>query len=168
MRRKLRPRSGGSPVPRTYVGRWLRAIMLRQYELRDRLRLTLNGGRKTGWNDDEPAVVEVACELLLRRFFGTEYDAAAVTAFVADLREALADDATFSELKAEKAIRSALGESDTVTSDITSGQKMGIHLAAIALANGRLGSGAVAVDQVIAEAERIAFERGWHPPLAVS
>ncbi|HSR86480.1 MAG TPA: hypothetical protein VLM11_20085, partial [Streptosporangiaceae bacterium] len=39
----------GSPaLPRTYVGRWLRAAMLDQRELRDELATTLNGGARAG------------------------------------------------------------------------------------------------------------------------
>jgi hypothetical protein len=30
----------------------------------------------------------------------------------------------------------------------------------------KLGLGEAAIDQMIVEGERIAFEQGWHPPLA--
>lgn len=55
--------------PRTYVGRWLLALLMHDPELREQLRSTLNGGKETGWNDDEPAVIEAACELAFRLFF---------------------------------------------------------------------------------------------------
>jgi hypothetical protein len=35
-------------APRTHAGRWLRAMHLGQWELRDSLRSTLNNGQKTG------------------------------------------------------------------------------------------------------------------------
>jgi len=54
-------------LPHTYVGRWLRALMLDQRELRDELIATLNNGEAVGWNDDEPAVVVACCELTFRR-----------------------------------------------------------------------------------------------------
>jgi hypothetical protein len=62
--------AGNSALPRTFVGRWLRAAMLDRPDERDRLVPTLNRGSVTGWNDDEPAVVQAAAELVLRRFFG--------------------------------------------------------------------------------------------------
>jgi hypothetical protein len=62
--------SGRSALPRTYVGRSLRAAMLDQQDERDRLVATLNHGSAIGWNDDEPAVVEAAGELVMRCLFG--------------------------------------------------------------------------------------------------
>lgn len=86
------------------MGQWLRAVLLGQTELRDRLRPRLNGGDK-GWNDDEPAVAEAACELAVGRFFGSSYDVRAVTAFVAELREATGNDPAYDQLKTEAVIR---------------------------------------------------------------
>lgn len=57
--------------PSTAVGVWLRASLLDQRELRRKLTTTLNNG-KPGWNDDEPAVVEAACEIAVREFFGED------------------------------------------------------------------------------------------------
>jgi hypothetical protein len=68
----------------------MRAGLLRQSALRDQLLSKLNGGDMAGWNEDEPAVVEAAAELLLHQFFGASYDVRAVTAFAADLHEATA------------------------------------------------------------------------------
>jgi hypothetical protein len=56
------------PRPGSCVGLWLRALLLDQRELRDQLRVTLNGG-EAGWNYDEPAVVEAVCLVALRRLF---------------------------------------------------------------------------------------------------
>jgi hypothetical protein len=67
------PHPGSSALPRTFVGRWLRASMLGQRELRDQLVKTLNGGNR-GWNDDEPAVLKAACALIARRYFGDTPD----------------------------------------------------------------------------------------------
>jgi hypothetical protein len=147
------------------MGRWLRANLLDQRELRDQLNSTLNGG-KEGWNDDEPAVVEVACQLAVRRFFPADYDVRDVTAFVSELRLATGYDASLQQLKIEAVIRSALGETDVVTYDITPGQKYHMRIAVIAMVTQKLGFDEAGVDEMITEAERIAFERGWHPPLA--
>jgi hypothetical protein len=45
-------------------------VQLDRPDERDRLVTTLNPDSATGWNDDEPAVVQAAAELVLRRFFG--------------------------------------------------------------------------------------------------
>jgi hypothetical protein len=44
----FRSRTVSRGMPRTNVGRWLRATLLRQTELRDRLKTKLNGGKVKG------------------------------------------------------------------------------------------------------------------------
>jgi hypothetical protein len=163
----FRSRSVSRGGPRTCVGQWLRAVLLRQLELRDRLRPKLNGGKK-GWNDDEPAVVEAACESAVARFFGANYDARDVTAFAALLGEAAGDDPNpmFDQLKTEAVIRLALGEPDVDTQGITPGQKFGVRVNVLAGVVGKLGLGEADVDQLITDAEKVAVRRGWNPPLA--
>jgi hypothetical protein len=155
-------------MPRTNVGRWLRAMLLRQPELRDRLRAELNEGKRKGWNDDEPAVVEAACELAVGRFFGTSYDVRAITEFVAVLREAAAHDPRYDQLKTESVICAALGEKDVDLEGITPGQKYLMRCAVVTLVCGKLRLSEADVDQLITDAEKIAFKRGWKPPLADS
>lgn len=147
------------------MGQWLRAVLLGQTELRDRLRPRLNGGDK-GWNDDEPAVAEAACELAVGRFFGSSYDVRAVTAFVAELREATGNDPAYDQLKTEAVIRLALGGQDLDTAGITAVQKFSTRLMVLTVAFAKLGLGEAEVDQLIADAEKIAFARGFDPPLA--
>lgn len=162
----FRSRSVSRDGPRTYMGQWLRALLLRQTELRERLQPKLNGGRETGWNDDEPAVAEAACELAVGRFFGTSYDVRAITAFVALLREATGNDPKYDQLKTEAVIRLALGDRDVDTTGITAGQKYLIRLAVLTLAYGKLRLSEAEVDELVTDAEKIAVERGWNPPLA--
>lgn len=159
-------RTASSGNPRTNIGRWLHAVLLRQNEQLEPLKLKLNGGKETGWNDDEPAVVEAVCELAVGKLFGTGYDVRAVTAFVTQLREATAGDSPLDALETEAVIRRALGDRDVVTEGITAGQKWIIHLAAMGGAIGRLMLGEAEIDQMITDAEKITFERGWNPPLA--
>jgi hypothetical protein len=64
--------------------------MLGQRELRDQLVSTLNGGSR-GWNDDEPAVVEAACELTARRYFGDAPDDEKISDLARMFMEATAD-----------------------------------------------------------------------------
>src|SRR5689334_23046197 len=77
--------SGG---PRTHVGLWLRALLRRDSEAYRRLVHKLNRGEK-GWNADEPAVVEGACQLAVRQFFGT-YHHVPIDDFVTDMRSRIA------------------------------------------------------------------------------
>ena len=163
---KWRSRRTVPAAPRTCAGRWLRAMYLGQWELRDSFRWTLNNGQKTGWNDDEPALVEAVFELSVRQYFGPDYDVRTVTDYVATLRMATRDNGTFSQLETEALIRAALGETDVDLSGISRGKRFSIRGPAAVLAIERMGFGEVEVDQLITEAERITFERGWHPPLA--
>jgi hypothetical protein len=150
--------------PRTYVGRWLRATFLRQQELRKELDGTMNGGNP-GWNDDEPAVVEFASQLVLRRLFGDEYDGRVIEKFVDLIRTATDGDPPVDQLNATMLIRNALGESEIEVSKIDSGQRFVLRALAAATAAYILDLDEAAVDEIITDSERIAFERGWKPPL---
>jgi hypothetical protein len=160
--------SGASALPRTFVGRWLRAAMLDRREERDRLVRTLNGGSATGWNDDEPAVVQAAAELVLRRYLGLgEPDpdkagslACAVTAGLGEIRRPL------DEQHADAVIRSALGAASPVFDALKPGERHILRGAAASVASVTMELDEAAVDELLREAERIAFERGWHTPLA--
>jgi hypothetical protein len=85
--------AGSSALPRTLVGRWLRAAMLDQPEERDRLVRTLNGWSATGWNDDEPAVVQVAFELMLPRYYASsDQESGELEGLIGVVKRALAAD----------------------------------------------------------------------------
>jgi hypothetical protein len=139
---------------------------MRDPELRAQLRSTLNGGKETGWNDDEPAVIEAACELAVRLLFPEDYDVRTITAFVSELRAATGNNPPLDQLKAEAVIRSALGDADVVIGDITSAQKLHLRISVITLLTFKLDLDEPAIDKLIIDSERIASERGWHPPLA--
>jgi hypothetical protein len=161
--------SGSSALPRTFVGRWLRAAMLDQRDERDRLVRTLNGGSATGWNDDEPAVVEAAAELVLRRFYGTGIaDAEEVTRLASATCVSMAEvKRPLSQQHAELVIRSALGETAAGYDALSSGDRFLLQMAVTSLASIRMELDEALVDEVLREAERIAFERGYHPPLVL-
>lgn len=148
--------------PRTYVGMWLRAGLLGENETRRELAGKLNGGRD-GWNYDEPAVVEAACELAVRRFFSADVDARDITAIAEDMQQK--SKALPGSLEVEAVIRSALGEPEVVIDDIRPPDLMHIRAAVIGYLVINLKAN-FAVDELIAEAENVAFKRGWHPPLA--
>lgn len=151
--------------PRTYVGQWLRAAFLRQRDLRKELQATLNGG-EPGWNDDEPAVVKFACQIVVRRLFGHECNYRDITAFVDDLKAATEGDPPIDQREAEMLIREALGTAEVNISDIDPGQKFVLTSMIAGTASMVLDLDETAVNEIITESERLAFEHGWKPRLA--
>lgn len=152
-----------SALPRTYVGRWLRAAILGQRELRDQLAKTLNG-RAQRWNYGEPAVVQTASELLARGYFGPVPSDRDI-AWMADLIcQALADDRSVDPRTAQAVIRSALGRADLA--GVTSDDRFLVLSVMIGLLGRWLDLREATVDTLLGEAERMAFNRGAHPRLA--
>ncbi len=152
-------------TPRTYVGRWLLATMLFNSSERQRLSRLLNGG-KSGWNYDEPAVVEVAFQTVVNRIFSSSADVREVTAFVQNLRSRMHGPEVPDQLESEALIRAALGDPDVVIRGIEFSNILSIHTLVLISAAQRLGMSESEITQLVVDSERIAFERGWKPPLA--
>lgn len=153
-------------MPRTYVGRWLRAGMLDQREERDRLVRTLNGGSATGWNEDEPAVVEAAIELLLNRHFGPGSDPEALGELIELVSAVLvADNRPLDVPKAEALVDAALLDDACGADQVPRLDRFRLRMLVVVAAAARLNLDEADVDAALREAERVAFERGFHPPL---
>jgi hypothetical protein len=168
LRRTRRDQPPTAPLPRTIVGQFLRAMMQHNVELRKQLSAKLNGG-KFGWKYDEPAVVQAACELAVRRLWGTNYDVRDITELVTFIRNASIERrgrSKYGQLEMEAVIRSALGETDIDTSGIIPPDVFEIQGVMVGAAIRKLGLSQPEIDQLLVEAENIAFERGWNPPLA--
>jgi hypothetical protein len=159
----------GAAGPRTNVGLWLRAILLGDHELYNRLWHRLNGGRK-GWNDDEPAVVEAACELAVGWLFGAARTDSAitnfgVTALVTDMRTKMATRRVPPAARDMAAvIRAALGERGTELTGIDPVDLFNIRAAVTVAASDRLALTDAAVTELVSGAEAVAVARGWNPP----
>ncbi|HCU93515.1 MAG TPA: hypothetical protein DHU96_12615 [Actinobacteria bacterium] len=164
MRRRLRP---AAAQPRTVMGLWLRAMLLRQAEVRKKLSPQLNGG-KIGFNRDEAGVVQAACELAVRRLWGSDYDVRDVSAAVSFMREANLQQGKepHGQLEMEAVIRAALGETEVDLSGIPRPLAFEIQIVATGYAARVLALTEPEVDQLLMEAERTAFSRGWNPPSA--
>jgi hypothetical protein len=67
-------KSDSSLGPRTIVGRWLLATILGHEDQRDQLVTRLNEDESKWRKYDEPAVVEVACWLAIRRLLPANAD----------------------------------------------------------------------------------------------
>jgi hypothetical protein len=145
---------------------WIRAFLMRDAELIHMLTGQLNGGKK-GWNRDEAAVMQAVCVLAVQWYFGPGYDVRAVTEVASFLREAdLAGGTTpHSQLEMEAVIRHALGETDVDIGGITAQvayEVQGAVTGFIAWKSEFTGS---QIDELITEAERMAFARGLNPAL---
>jgi hypothetical protein len=132
-----------------------------------RRQLAARLGGESGWIYDEPAVIEAACELAVRRLWATGYDVRDITATVTFMREVNLEAGKNppGQLEMEAVIRAALGETDVDTSGIRPPAKMEIQGAVAGFAMRRLSLGQQEIDQLIDEAENITSRRGWNPPL---
>jgi hypothetical protein len=143
--------------------------MLDRQEERDRLVRTLNGGNAVGWNDDEPAVVEAAAELVLRQYFGPgEPEASEVNWLASAACVSMAEvGRTLSDRHAEALIRSALGQPGTgAGAPMSPGERFLLRGTITSLASIRMELDESTVDEMLRQAERVAFDRGFHPLLA--
>ena len=116
----------------------MRAGLLGQTELRKRLEDQLNGG-EDGWNYDEPAVVEAACELAVRDFFPPDVDVREITQIALAMQAA--STRLPGALKIAAVIRAALGNADVGIDDINPPQLMHIRAAVVGYLFINLGAG---------------------------
>jgi hypothetical protein len=154
-----------TPWPRTCAGQWLRALLLNQGELRDRLGLTLNGG-KPGWNHDEHFVVGSVCEVSVRKRFPAGPDTQEVTAFITDMRSRIHSTTPPDHDLCEAIIRAAFRDRSVNYTNVSLVQMMHAQCAMASMAVLNLGLDDAAIDEMIVEGERLAFDGGRHPPLA--
>jgi hypothetical protein len=108
--------------PRTYVGQFLRAMILRDKELQEEMRRNLNGGNP-GWNSDEPAVVELVGQRILRLLFVKEDAAHSIAEFLHLLELAAAGDPQIDRRKVEMLIREMIGEPNAEAKEIPRSQR---------------------------------------------
>jgi hypothetical protein len=152
--------------PRTYIGLWLRASLLGESETYRRLGQRLNGG-KAGWNDDEPAVVEAACELAAQQLFGSEYDGQMIADFVSGMRTRITrGKVPPSQEEMEAAVRAAVGDRNSDSVNIKRSELFNIRVAVLVNISDGLSLDSEAIDVLLVNAEVLARRRGWVPPLA--
>jgi hypothetical protein len=143
---------------------WIRAFLLRDDELRKQLTGQLNGGKK-GWSRDEAGVMQAVCVLAVDAYFGYDYDARSITEVASRIRlaERYGGRTPHAQLEIEAVIRHALGEKDVEISGITADvayEVQGAFTAATAWESGFTES---QIDELVIEAERMAFAHGWNP-----
>jgi hypothetical protein len=166
------PQSEGSGGPRTIIGLWLRAGWRGDDEDHQRLVRQLNRGQK-GWNEDEPAVIEAACQLAVRRFFAAVRhrdtgQLVSIEEFVSDLRQRTHQHRTPpGQQDVEAVIRAALDDSAEVPAHLGRGALLEIRGGVAFNVFAIMKFDARAIDQFIAEAEDLAMARGYSPPLVM-
>jgi len=157
------------PGPVTVVGRWLRALLLRDGEAVPDLRARLNSG-KPGWNRDEAGVVQAACDLAVARYFGASYDAGAVTRLASFLHqvEQAGGKAPHSQREIEAVVRHALAEADldVDVGGINARVAFEIQGSVTAFIASQRGWPPPLIDAILGYAEQTAAGRGWNPPPA--
>jgi hypothetical protein len=157
--------------PRTVVGQWLRAASLGMAEERDRLSRLVNGGT-AGWNDDEPGVIQAASELAARSYFGPKANADEVVATAAQLVEAERRAAGLrgragslpDKSYVEAVIRYDTGDRPAGWHNMRPSVALHIRGAFILFVAMKLDI-MFELDQLVSDAEALAFERGLRPPL---
>jgi hypothetical protein len=132
-----------------------------------RLVRTLNGGSATGWNDDEPAVVQAAIELTLSRYYASsDQQSGELEGLISAVKRALAADNRSGDApKAEAVILSATGDDSHGIEMVPRIHRFRLRAVTVGLASIMLELSEGEVDSVLREAERLAFEQGFHPPL---
>jgi len=146
--------------PRTNVGQWLKATLLKRPEIARKLTRSLNNGIQ-GWNEDEPAVVAAAAEIAVHRFVFP--DEASQVRFVDDIvsgGSASAVDAA--ELLA--VLQEVLGVLP-VSGEISPLVRYRDHAVLVAQAQRILVLTDRDIAHLIVSAENEAFRRGYNPPL---
>ena len=152
-------------TPVTVAGLWIAAILSGDNYRRRQLTGMLNAG-KTGWNSAEVAVVQAACEIVLRRYFKPDYDVRDVTEFARYLRQASGQDLGTGLMQAEALLRHALGETEISISDLTLDARVTMLGVAAGVAVRKLGLDSGAVNEMVMRAEEEARVLGWKVPLA--
>jgi hypothetical protein len=154
--------------PQTNIGMFLRSYIFEDDQTRQDLNTKLNGGQR-GWNADEPAVVEAVCSLAVRRLFWMGYDAELASRYVEEMFDAMtASPPPANRGQTQAIIQAAFGEPGAVISGLPAQKLMSMRILVFVsvCATLRLRSDERVVNRLIADAEQIAFEQGWNPPLA--
>lgn len=151
---------------RTIVGRWFLASLFESEAEQYKYRSMLNRG-VSGWNNDEPAVLDLVCTAIVRRYFGNIIDSRRINSLAVDLSDRVRGAEPPAKVEVEALVYLALGDRDSLSivrkmarSDIFYTQASISARIAFELNL----SQKEAVD-IIIQAERRAVEQGWNPPL---
>jgi hypothetical protein len=125
----------------------------------------LNSGKNITWNRDEPAVVAIASEFAVRRYFRSVINNDEIAAFVADIRERVRSSAPPGQSETEAVVRRALGDSSVAMPRVSAEELCYIQGLVLGQVVFRLELSQPEINRLIERVERQAFNRGWKPPL---
>jgi hypothetical protein len=111
-------------------------------------------------------VVGSVCAVAVRKLFPAGPDIREVTAFVTDLRSRIHSTTPPGQHVCEAIIRDALRDKNVDFTNVSPGEMMHAQVAIAGMAVLNLGLGEAAIDEIVVEGERLAFDDGRHPPLA--
>lgn len=159
-------KSASGWVPQTVVGRWFLASLFESEAEQDKYKKMLNGG-VGGWNNDEPAVLDLICIAIARRYFGDIIDPCRIDAFSADLSGRVRRAEPPVKMEVEALVYLALGDRDYLSivrkmsrSDVFYTQSSISARIAFELQLSR-----EEIAHIVVNAEARALEQGWKPPL---
>jgi hypothetical protein len=146
------------PAPRTLYGLYLRNLMLRRQEARDRARAE---SERAG-SVDVDGLLAAMFSVTVRTVFGADADVRQIRRHIAFLRDWLGSEAV-SQLEAEALVRAELGDRDVPVDDIDEAVSWRLTMLLAVGAAETLELTEAQVDELVARAEDLAAERGFHP-----
>jgi len=117
-------------------------------------------------NSDEHFVVAAVCEIAIRKLFPAGLDAQAVTAFVADMRSRIHSETPPDQHVCEAIIRDAFRDPGVDYTNVSDAEMFIAQGAIAGMAVRALEVDEAAIDEMIVEGERAAFDAGRQPPVA--
>lgn len=160
--------SDSAARPKTNVGLWLEATLRRDDAEAERLLLTLNEG-KQGWNDQEPGVVEAACDISVQRLFAMPPDSRMLNDFATEIHRKTAPSdpleiLTVSNL--EGAVRHSL-DSSYPLAGLSQQRETILRLTIVGECVRMLNLRPEENTELVVAAESLAIRRGYSPPLVL-
>ena len=156
--------------PKTVAGQWLLAGILVKRDLRDQLAKSLNGGESAAGTTTSPRWSRQPARSLPASSSPEAPTARKLAAFVTKMRSLILarnpDANPAGQDEAEAAIHVGLGHPGIDLSRFRKSAMLHARGAVIAGVCSKLGMSDEVIAQMIVDGEQLAFERGWHPPLA--
>jgi hypothetical protein len=155
---------GGTTSPETYIGHWLRALLLKDTD--PGIHLTSHFDTEDGLSDGDSAVLEAVCQLTIKRFFRNGYDTRRIKEFSVQLhRQVVHLPSVPSQESIAAVVRSALAGVPSGLSGLSEHEVVNVRVFVVVAVRDTLSLSEQQVCELIAAAERLARARGCTPQL---
>jgi hypothetical protein len=138
-------------------------LLLRQHKLSKQI---VDSVSPSVWDRDAVAVVQAMFEIAVPRYFRPPPDEHELSGWVAELRDAFGQQRTPDDSEIAALIRATLEESDAGIDHIDTETRLNIYGFVLGMITKKLDMTEPAIDDLILDGERVAFEGGWKPALA--